>query len=97
MSKGGTGILFKQLITASKEMPPNEELMLQLHSLLAKVGPKGTVSSVSQFHKHTQTAGCLCFFLISGFICLVQNTISYYNISKMLSNILRTLFLAECV
>ncbi|XP_028269499.1 cytosolic carboxypeptidase 1 isoform X2 [Parambassis ranga] len=39
VSKGGTGILFQILITASKE-PPSEELMLQLHSLLAKVGPK---------------------------------------------------------
>uniref|UniRef100_A0A3Q3J8E2 Cytosolic carboxypeptidase 1 n=1 Tax=Monopterus albus TaxID=43700 RepID=A0A3Q3J8E2_MONAL len=40
VSKGGTGILFQLLITASKELPPNEELMLQLHSLLAKAGPK---------------------------------------------------------
>lgn len=40
VSKGGTGILFQLLITASKELPPSEELMLQLHSLLAKVGPK---------------------------------------------------------
>ncbi|KAM6944088.1 cytosolic carboxypeptidase 1 isoform 2-T2 [Lycodopsis pacificus] len=38
--KGGTGILFQILITASKELPPSEELMLQLHSLFAKVGPK---------------------------------------------------------
>uniref|UniRef100_A0A3Q0R930 Cytosolic carboxypeptidase 1 n=1 Tax=Amphilophus citrinellus TaxID=61819 RepID=A0A3Q0R930_AMPCI len=40
VSKGGTGILFQIQITASKELPPSEELMLQLHSLLAKVGPK---------------------------------------------------------
>lgn len=40
VSKGGTGILFQILITASKDLPPSEELMLQLHSLLAKVGPK---------------------------------------------------------
>ncbi|XP_073321930.1 cytosolic carboxypeptidase 1 [Pagrus major] len=40
VSKGGTGVLFQILITASKEFPPSEELMLQLHSLLAKVGPK---------------------------------------------------------
>ncbi|KAM6931144.1 cytosolic carboxypeptidase 1 isoform 1-T1 [Xenentodon cancila] len=40
VSKGGTGILLQVLINASKELPPNEELMLQLHSLLAKVGPK---------------------------------------------------------
>uniref|UniRef100_A0A668AJS6 Cytosolic carboxypeptidase 1 n=1 Tax=Myripristis murdjan TaxID=586833 RepID=A0A668AJS6_9TELE len=40
VSKGGTGLLLQKLITASKESPPSEELMLQLHSLLAKVGPK---------------------------------------------------------
>ncbi|KAM8886501.1 cytosolic carboxypeptidase 1 isoform 3-T5 [Spinachia spinachia] len=40
VSKGGTGILFQILISASKDLPPSEELMLQLHSLLAKVGPK---------------------------------------------------------
>ncbi|XP_041855883.1 cytosolic carboxypeptidase 1 isoform X1 [Melanotaenia boesemani] len=40
VSKGGTGILFQVLIFASKELPPSEELMLQLHSLLAKVGLK---------------------------------------------------------
>lgn len=41
VSKGGTGVLFQILTTAMKEMAPSEELMLQLHSLLAKVGPKG--------------------------------------------------------
>lgn len=46
VSKGGTGILFQILITAGKELPPSEELMLQLHSLLAKVGPKG-ISNVT--------------------------------------------------
>uniref|UniRef100_A0A3P8W1W9 Cytosolic carboxypeptidase 1 n=1 Tax=Cynoglossus semilaevis TaxID=244447 RepID=A0A3P8W1W9_CYNSE len=40
VSKGGTGVLFQILTTAMKEMAPSEELMLQLHSLLAKVGPK---------------------------------------------------------
>uniref|UniRef100_A0A8C7Z895 ATP/GTP binding carboxypeptidase 1 n=1 Tax=Oryzias sinensis TaxID=183150 RepID=A0A8C7Z895_9TELE len=40
VSKGGTGILFQILIAASKESPPSMELMLHLHSLLAKVGPK---------------------------------------------------------
>uniref|UniRef100_A0A672IVQ8 Cytosolic carboxypeptidase 1 n=1 Tax=Salarias fasciatus TaxID=181472 RepID=A0A672IVQ8_SALFA len=40
VSKGGTGVLFQILNTANKDMPPSEELMLQLHSLLAKVGPK---------------------------------------------------------
>lgn len=41
VSIGGTGILFHLLVTASKEAVPSEELMLQLHLLLAKVGPKG--------------------------------------------------------
>ncbi|XP_035999694.1 cytosolic carboxypeptidase 1 [Fundulus heteroclitus] len=40
VSKGGTGVLFQILVSASNELPPSEELMLQLHSLLAKVGPK---------------------------------------------------------
>lgn len=40
VSKGGTGILFQILITVRKELPQSEELMLELHSLLAKVGPK---------------------------------------------------------
>ncbi|XP_076010306.1 cytosolic carboxypeptidase 1 isoform X2 [Genypterus blacodes] len=40
VSKGGTSIVFQVLITAGKESPPDEELMLQLHSVLAKVGPK---------------------------------------------------------
>uniref|UniRef100_A0A8C9W1N7 Cytosolic carboxypeptidase 1 n=1 Tax=Scleropages formosus TaxID=113540 RepID=A0A8C9W1N7_SCLFO len=40
VSKGGTAILLQLLITTSKEWPPSEELMLQLHTILAKVGPK---------------------------------------------------------
>ncbi|XP_055774952.1 cytosolic carboxypeptidase 1-like isoform X3 [Salvelinus fontinalis] len=40
VSKGGTGILLQLVIRASKESPPSEEFMLQLHSVLAKVGPK---------------------------------------------------------
>uniref|UniRef100_A0A3Q2CGN5 Uncharacterized protein n=1 Tax=Cyprinodon variegatus TaxID=28743 RepID=A0A3Q2CGN5_CYPVA len=40
VSKGGTGVLFQILISASNELPPSEELMVQLHSLQAKVGPK---------------------------------------------------------
>lgn len=48
VSIGGTGILFHLLVTASKETVPSEELMLQLHLLLARVGPKGrTVSQVN--------------------------------------------------
>ncbi|XP_050801566.1 cytosolic carboxypeptidase 1 isoform X2 [Gopherus flavomarginatus] len=40
VSKGGTQILLQLLLSASKDSPPNEELMVQLHSLLAKIGPK---------------------------------------------------------
>ncbi|KAM4710064.1 cytosolic carboxypeptidase 1 [Discoglossus pictus] len=40
VSKGGTQILLQLLLSASKESPPNEELMVLLHSLLAKIGPK---------------------------------------------------------
>lgn len=41
VSKGGTQILLQMLVNASKDSPPNEELMVLLHSLLAKIGPKG--------------------------------------------------------
>ncbi|XP_062855346.1 cytosolic carboxypeptidase 1 isoform X2 [Trichomycterus rosablanca] len=40
VSKGGTGVLLQLLISAGREASPSEELMLQIHSLLAKVGPK---------------------------------------------------------
>ncbi|XP_064032492.1 cytosolic carboxypeptidase 1 isoform X3 [Pogoniulus pusillus] len=40
VTKGGTQILLQLLLTASKDTPPNEELMVLLHTLLAKVGPK---------------------------------------------------------
>lgn len=40
VSKGGTQILLQLLLSANKDSPPNEELMVQLHSLLAKVGFK---------------------------------------------------------
>lgn len=39
ISKGGTGILFQILVSASQEPTMSEDLMVQLHSLLAKVGP----------------------------------------------------------
>lgn len=65
VSKGGTGILFQILITASKEQPPSEELMLQLHSLLAKVGPKG---SYKKKKKHTHYTS----MYIKGGTCLFE-------------------------
>ncbi|XP_064153171.1 cytosolic carboxypeptidase 1 isoform X2 [Anguilla rostrata] len=40
VSKGGTAILLQLLLSVSKETPPSDEVMLQLHSILAKVGPK---------------------------------------------------------
>ncbi|NXU43376.1 CBPC1 carboxypeptidase, partial [Drymodes brunneopygia] len=40
VTKGGTQILLHLLLTASKESPPNEELMVLLHTLIAKIGPK---------------------------------------------------------
>ncbi|KAE8633207.1 hypothetical protein XENTR_v10001814 [Xenopus tropicalis] len=40
ISKGGSRILLQLLLSASKESSSNEELMMVLHSLLAKVGPK---------------------------------------------------------
>lgn len=43
ISKGGTGILFQILVTASQESTLSEELMVQIHSLLAKVGPNGKI------------------------------------------------------
>ncbi|KAJ7419253.1 Cytosolic carboxypeptidase 1 [Willisornis vidua] len=46
VTKGGTQILLQLLLTASKDSPPNEELMVLLHTLLAKVGPKA-VNAVS--------------------------------------------------
>ncbi|KFV14688.1 Cytosolic carboxypeptidase 1, partial [Pterocles gutturalis] len=40
VTKGGTQILLQLLLTASKDSPSNEELMVLLHTLLAKIGPK---------------------------------------------------------
>ncbi|XP_053323241.1 cytosolic carboxypeptidase 1 isoform X2 [Spea bombifrons] len=40
ISKGGTQILLQLLLCVSKESPPNEEIMVILHSLLAKIGLK---------------------------------------------------------
>ncbi|XP_008572031.1 PREDICTED: cytosolic carboxypeptidase 1 [Galeopterus variegatus] len=40
VGKGGSQILLQLLMNASKESPPHEELMVQIHSILAKIGPK---------------------------------------------------------
>ncbi|XP_057225992.1 cytosolic carboxypeptidase 1 isoform X3 [Malurus melanocephalus] len=40
VTKGGTQILLQLLLNASKDSPPNEELLVLLHTLLAKIGPK---------------------------------------------------------
>lgn len=64
VSKGGTGVLFQILITASKEFPPSEELMLQLHSLLAKVGPKGNrTATVVTLTKNTSVVTLYAHFV----------------------------------
>lgn len=42
VSKGGTALLLQLLVGSSKDPPANEELMLHIHSLLVKVGLKGT-------------------------------------------------------
>ena len=41
VARGGSQILLQLLTNASKDSPLNEELMVQIHSLLAKIGPKG--------------------------------------------------------
>uniref|UniRef100_A0A8B9ZRS0 Cytosolic carboxypeptidase 1 n=1 Tax=Anas zonorhyncha TaxID=75864 RepID=A0A8B9ZRS0_9AVES len=46
VTKGGTQILLQLLLNANRESPPNEELMVLLHTLLAKIGPKA-VNAVS--------------------------------------------------
>ncbi|XP_053779413.1 cytosolic carboxypeptidase 1 isoform X3 [Desmodus rotundus] len=40
VARGGSQILLQLLTNASKDSPLNEELMVQIHSLLAKIGPK---------------------------------------------------------
>ncbi|XP_048656398.1 cytosolic carboxypeptidase 1 isoform X3 [Marmota marmota marmota] len=40
VTKGGSQILLQLLTNASKDSPPHEELMVQIHSVLAKIGPK---------------------------------------------------------
>lgn len=41
VAKGGSQILLQLLMNASKDSPPHEEVMVQTHSILAKIGPKG--------------------------------------------------------
>ncbi|XP_055978498.1 cytosolic carboxypeptidase 1 isoform X1 [Sorex fumeus] len=40
VAKGGSQILLQLLTSTSKDSPLNEELMIQIHSILAKIGPK---------------------------------------------------------
>ncbi|XP_021567241.1 cytosolic carboxypeptidase 1 isoform X2 [Carlito syrichta] len=40
VAKGGSQILLQLLVNASKESSSHEELMVQIHSILAKIGPK---------------------------------------------------------
>lgn len=41
VARGGSQILLQLLMNASKDCPLHEELMVQIHSILAKIGPKG--------------------------------------------------------
>ncbi|XP_019410303.1 PREDICTED: cytosolic carboxypeptidase 1 isoform X1 [Crocodylus porosus] len=59
VSKGGTQTLLQLLLGASKDSPPNEELMVQLHSLLAKIGPKGNHSRDKKFGVKARINGAL--------------------------------------
>lgn len=87
VSIGGTGILFHLLVTASKETIPSEELMLQLHVLLAKIGPKGrTVSQLNRCTHHsagfkTLTCETIVFSFPSNCHSNPSNFVSVY-ISK---------------
>ncbi|XP_036891719.1 cytosolic carboxypeptidase 1 isoform X2 [Sturnira hondurensis] len=40
VARGGSQILLQLLLNASKDCPLHEELMVQIHSILAKIGPK---------------------------------------------------------
>lgn len=40
VAKGGSQLLLQLLVNASKDSPLNEELMVHIHSVLAKIGPK---------------------------------------------------------
>ncbi|XP_053512330.1 cytosolic carboxypeptidase 1 isoform X1 [Artibeus jamaicensis] len=40
VARGGSQILLQLLMNASKDCPLHEELMVQIHSILAKIGPK---------------------------------------------------------
>lgn len=61
VSKGGTAILLQLLVSSSKDPPANEELMLHIHTLLVKVGPKGTDHTRTthfSFAKHELKSFC---------------------------------------
>ncbi|XP_038190132.1 cytosolic carboxypeptidase 1 isoform X2 [Arvicola amphibius] len=75
VAKGGSQILLQLLMNASKDSPPHEELMVQTHCILAKIGPKDkkfgvkarvngalsvTLSLVKQhFHNYRLALPCL--------------------------------------
>ncbi|XP_044534030.1 cytosolic carboxypeptidase 1 [Gracilinanus agilis] len=60
VSKGGTQILLQLLLNASKESPPHEELMVQVHTLLARIGPKDITD------EQTINQGSLCYHISQG-------------------------------
>lgn len=88
VSKGGSQILLQLLMNSSKESPLNEELMVQIHSILAKIGPKGKgfvcmtlrwncfcyINSVCLETGKFYNLKCYCFFLVWVMECFLQLT-----------------------
>lgn len=68
VAKGGSQILLQLLMNASKESPLNEELMVQIHSILAKIGPKGK--------------GSISVFIIELFVTLILYALKLGNFWK---------------
>lgn len=44
VSHGATHILFQVLVYESRDLSCSEELLISIHQVLAKLGPKGTFS-----------------------------------------------------
>ena len=45
VSRGATQILLSALGSAAKQQPSSEDLLLVLHQILAKIGPKGGLTN----------------------------------------------------
>ncbi|XP_078456197.1 cytosolic carboxypeptidase 1 isoform X3 [Lampetra fluviatilis] len=88
--KGGSQILLQTLVRAAKDSPTNDELMLVIHSLLAKVGPKDakfatkarlcgalpvTLTLVKQ-NLHNQRLLLPCMHTIKAYSASIVNAVS---------------------